>query len=115
MRLPVLQADQFAHRMIRAKYRKHWQVRVQAALTEALGDQRLQEADLWQELSVQYTRYSSKRPDYQSLVYSYKPLQDAGIGWLYPDDSDVVIPLQTYRWEYTDGLGRVNMRLMRIR
>ncbi len=50
-----------------------------------------------------FTRFSSKRPDYDGLVHSMKPVLDGLVkGNVLVDDSYDVIGVPQYLWEYVD-------------
>lgn len=93
--LPLLQADVMANKWARHKYRKDWHARV-------IGTVLIEKAKppaLLTEVGIEYVRRSTRRPDYQNLVYSFKPITDGLINLVIPDDSDDVISLQSYKWE----------------
>jgi len=59
---------------------------------------------------VSFTRFSSRKPDYDNLVASFKAVQDATCAWLGRDDGD---PELMFRYQHSTGEKGVTIRLWR--
>lgn len=105
--LPKLQPDSFRSWPARARYRKDWHKRVagHVLILKAKPKTPLETA------VVSCTRHSTREPDRDNLVQSFKPILDGFVkAGVLKDDSPAVIGAPEYSWEKTGrGKGRITV------